>query len=57
MIHSIMKLLIVVLLVGASVFLSFKGEYSESLNGLVGGVALIQAFIILEYEYQLYMKG
>ena len=56
MIHSLLKLFIVILLVGASLFLAFKGTYNESLNGLVGGVALIEAFVIVDYEYKMYMK-
>jgi hypothetical protein len=49
-IYIISKLLIVFIFVGAAIFLAFKGTYSESLNGIIAGTALIESFIIAEYE-------
>jgi hypothetical protein len=44
------KLFIVMLFVGTGIFFAFKGRCSESLNGIIAGIALIEAFVIYNYE-------
>jgi len=44
------KIFIVLLFVGTGIYFAFKGRCSESLNGIIAGIALIEAFVIYNYE-------
>ena len=47
---SIIKVLIVFVFVLIAIVFSFQGKTSGSLNGIIGGIALIQSFVIAQYE-------
>lgn len=32
------------------IILAFKGQCNESLNGIIAGIALVEAFVIGKYE-------
>lgn len=54
--YIIVKLLIVCVFIGTGILLAFKGTCNESLNGIIAGIALIQAFIIADHEWNIWVK-
>lgn len=48
--HRYGKLIVVFAFVSLAIIFSFQGRSSTALDGLIGGVALVEAFVIFNYE-------